>query len=731
MFKGLISSALAAAAGCCLGVAAATAGDPRVASPAGTLDAGGGLQAEARYGNWGSLGGVAGVSSALERGWKIESGYPAQIDWAGPWLTPDGDLAVQLAAAPASLAVGGYLSVAVTVENRGSTPVPQVALTVTLPRNARIVSASLSQGSWRPAGEALLGSLGWLPPQAQAQFNLLLLATAAGPLAGAATVGSALPDPAPDNNQSAFSTVVTETPAVATRVRATCRSIQMWPVAGLIQGAWNTNLVTTFDGLPSQPDARLPSQESRPRAGAPGVYEADFLTYNSSGILWQYGSIVTILPATDADQNTLPDVFQWDMSGEAAVSGLSSADWPSIPVSTVQGTISRQAGSLLGSYALTLKNEAGQVSYDGIYSLACFEFQASYRHGANHTLHLDQLLRASDLFTNLAGGEASFTVVSSNQIQLAAFRLTNRVGAVYQTRPATLIRSGNVFRGEVLLADGYLPTPWPDYTQWVWEVTDLRDDDHNGIPDLSEAPSSAPVVDFASGQYLVPENGGEAQIQVVLNHAASLPVSVDYSTRPGTALPAWHYLPVAGTLRFAPGEVSQTVRVPILNDSRHNPDRSLLLELSAAQNAAVLAPGQAVVVIVDDDPLPVDNDGDGMPDDWERLYGFNPNDPADAALDADHDGLTNLQEYLAGTHPLDPLSRLQLAISLTNHQCTIAFDSASQRAYLLEWSASVGAPAWEPLLSRILGDGTRLQFSDPSNVQLQRSGFYRLRLLPD
>jgi hypothetical protein len=107
-----------------------------------------------------------------------------------------------------------------------------------------------------------------------------------------------------------------------------------------------------------------------------------------------------------------------------------------------------------------------------------------------------------------------------------------------------------------------------------------------------------------------------------------------------------------------------------------------------------------------------------MPDDWERLYGFNPNDPADAALDADHDGLTNRQEYLAGTHPLDPLSRLQLAISIANNQCMIAFDSASQRTYLLEWRASVGTPAWEPVLSRILGDGTRLRFSDPANVQL-------------
>ena len=43
---------------------------------------------------------------------------------------------------------------------------------------------------------------------------------------------------------------------------------------------------------------------------------------------------------------------------------------------------------------------------------------------------------------------------------------------------------------------------------------------------------------------------------------------------------------------------------------------------------------------------PVDSDHDGMPDDWERAAGLDPDDPADGKKDADGDEYTNLEEYL-------------------------------------------------------------------------------------
>ncbi len=43
-----------------------------------------------------------------------------------------------------------------------------------------------------------------------------------------------------------------------------------------------------------------------------------------------------------------------------------------------------------------------------------------------------------------------------------------------------------------------------------------------------------------------------------------------------------------------------------------------------------------------------DSDDDGMPDEWERKYGLNPNDDGDRKLDPDGDGLSNLAEYRYG-----------------------------------------------------------------------------------
>ena len=52
----------------------------------------------------------------------------------------------------------------------------------------------------------------------------------------------------------------------------------------------------------------------------------------------------------------------------------------------------------------------------------------------------------------------------------------------------------------------------------------------------------------------------------------------------------------------------------------------------------------------------IDSDKDGLPNDWELQYGFNPNDGKDATADPDGDGFTNLEEFEAKTDPKDKKS---------------------------------------------------------------------------
>ena len=64
----------------------------------------------------------------------------------------------------------------------------------------------------------------------------------------------------------------------------------------------------------------------------------------------------------------------------------------------------------------------------------------------------------------------------------------------------------------------------------------------------------------------------------------------------------------------------------------------------------------------------VDTDSDGMPDEWERRYGLNPNDPTDANGDLNGDGYTNIEKYING---IDPRGRVDWR-NLSNNYDTLA-----------------------------------------------------------
>ena len=97
-------------------------------------------------------------------------------------------------------------------------------------------------------------------------------------------------------------------------------------------------------------------------------------------------------------------------------------------------------------------------------------------------------------------------------------------------------------------------------------------------------------------------DGATLGFEVSLDQAASTPVTVDYATADRTATAGDDYLAASGTLRFAAGETSKTVEVPVLLDSEEEGIETVALHLSNP-NGAFIADGEATGTIEDGDLL--------------------------------------------------------------------------------------------------------------------------------
>ena len=95
---------------------------------------------------------------------------------------------------------------------------------------------------------------------------------------------------------------------------------------------------------------------------------------------------------------------------------------------------------------------------------------------------------------------------------------------------------------------------------------------------------------------------GEAVFTVRLSDTSSETVTVRYATVDDTAVAGSDYTRTTGTLRFDPNERTDTIRVPILQDSTAEPSESFTVELSNP-NRATVSDGTGAVTI-EADPMP-------------------------------------------------------------------------------------------------------------------------------
>ncbi|TMQ18330.1 MAG: hypothetical protein E6K82_20305, partial [Candidatus Rokuibacteriota bacterium] len=80
--------------------------------------------------------------------------------------------------------------------------------------------------------------------------------------------------------------------------------------------------------------------------------------------------------------------------------------------------------------------------------------------------------------------------------------------------------------------------------------------------------------------------------------------SVGFATADGTAVAGTDYTATSGVLTFTPGVTARTFAVPIRNDGVVEPDRTIMLTLSAPAGGAGLGPQSTAQIVVLDDDAP-------------------------------------------------------------------------------------------------------------------------------
>ena len=91
---------------------------------------------------------------------------------------------------------------------------------------------------------------------------------------------------------------------------------------------------------------------------------------------------------------------------------------------------------------------------------------------------------------------------------------------------------------------------------------------------------------------------------VVLSNPSYLPITVNYTTNPGTATEGADYTDATGSLTFVPGDTAEVINVPVAADTIFELDETFTVDLSAPTNATI-ADNQALGTIQNDDAQPV------------------------------------------------------------------------------------------------------------------------------
>lgn len=114
---------------------------------------------------------------------------------------------------------------------------------------------------------------------------------------------------------------------------------------------------------------------------------------------------------------------------------------------------------------------------------------------------------------------------------------------------------------------------------------------------------AANTVQFSANTYTEIESAGAVTLTVQRSRDTSTAVGVDFATADGTATAGLKYTATNGALTFGPGETSQTILVPILNNGLVDGTHNFRVILSNPNGGAVLGTRTKVHVFITDNDL--------------------------------------------------------------------------------------------------------------------------------
>jgi hypothetical protein len=110
----------------------------------------------------------------------------------------------------------------------------------------------------------------------------------------------------------------------------------------------------------------------------------------------------------------------------------------------------------------------------------------------------------------------------------------------------------------------------------------------------------APSITIADTTVTETDGTVNAIFTLTLSAASGKSVSVAYQAVSGSATSGVDFTATAGTVTFARGSRTATIKVPIVGDNLSEPTETFSVQLSSPQNATI-ADGVAIGTIKDDD----------------------------------------------------------------------------------------------------------------------------------